>query len=112
MLVAVAIMGKAGFDYLKRLFLIMLRRHGPARRVSKTRYRIGLGMFILPLLVGLLEPYFGNMSPLYQAYPLQITIASDAIFVCSLFMLGGEFWDKLRALFIHEAKANLPGKSI
>ena len=28
------------------------------------------------------------------------------LIVLSLFVLGGEFWDKIRSLFIHDAKAS------
>jgi hypothetical protein len=28
--------------------------------------------------------------------------------LASLFVLGGEFWDKLRALFVHGARAAFP----
>ena len=28
----------------------------------------------------------------------------------SLFVLGGDFWDKLRSLFVREAKAVVPGE--
>ena len=27
----------------------------------------------------------------------------DLVFVASLFVLGGDFWDKVRALFVHDA---------
>ena len=29
----------------------------------------------------------------------------DVMLLTSLFVLGGEFWDKLRALFVHESRA-------
>jgi hypothetical protein len=32
----------------------------------------------------------------------------DLMFVASFFVLGGDFWDKLRALFIQGAKAQFP----
>jgi hypothetical protein len=32
-------------------------------------------------------------------------IAADLVFVASFFVLGGEFWEKLRALFVHGARA-------
>jgi hypothetical protein len=32
-------------------------------------------------------------------------VAGDLIFLVSLFVLGGDFWDKLKALFIFESKA-------
>jgi hypothetical protein len=32
------------------------------------------------------------------------------VFVASLFVLGGEFWDKVRALFIHQAEVHVATK--
>ena len=32
----------------------------------------------------------------------------DLLLLTSLFVLGGDFWDKLRALFFHQAKAVFP----
>jgi hypothetical protein len=110
MLAAIAVMGKEGFDYLKSLWLGILRRHGPPERVSKLRYNVGLFFFIFPLLVGLLDPYLGDRISVYQAYKLPLTIIFDVIFVGSVFILGGEFWDKLRSLFIHDSKVLFAGK--
>ncbi len=31
--------------------------------------------------------------------------------IASLFVLGGDFWDKLRALFVRNAKAVFPEKA-
>ena len=33
------------------------------------------------------------------------------LFVVSLFVLGGDFWDKIRALFMHHAKVKINGKT-
>jgi hypothetical protein len=30
------------------------------------------------------------------------------VLLISLFVLGGDFWDKLRALFVHSARAVFP----
>jgi hypothetical protein len=30
------------------------------------------------------------------------------MFISSFFVLGGDFWDKVRALFSHEAKVQIP----
>jgi hypothetical protein len=35
---------------------------------------------------------------------LIVNIGIDILFVSSVFVLGGDFWDKLRALFIYKAK--------
>ncbi len=38
-------------------------------------------------------------------YSYVAAIIWDGIFLGSFFVLGGEFWDKVRALFIYDAKA-------
>ena len=43
--------------------------------------------------------------PGYGAHCLVWAIAADLAFVASFFVLGGEFWEKLRALFVHGARA-------
>ena len=104
---AVAIMGKSGFNLLKDRFFRFIKKHGPPERVSRTRYRIGLVMFGLPLLFAWLGPYFAHRIPGYDTNRLWISIAGDLLFVSSLFVLGGEFWDKVRALFIRDARVIL-----
>jgi hypothetical protein len=29
----------------------------------------------------------------------------DLVFVASVFLMGGEFWDKIRRIFVYEGKA-------
>ena len=36
---------------------------------------------------------------------LYVNLGADFLFLASLFVLGGDFWDKLRALFIYDARA-------
>jgi hypothetical protein len=76
--------------------------------VSRTRYRIGLVMLFLPLAVSLLEP---NLTLLFAQEHLPhwaYSAVGDTLFLTSFFVLGGEFWDKVKALFIYEARAVLP----
>ena len=94
---AIALMGKKG--------------RAPSDRVSRTRYRFGLVMFVVPLLFGWLGPYVPNIIPGYALQRLWVNLCGDLIFVSSLFVLGGDFWDKIRALFIHEATAHFPVRS-
>lgn len=105
---AIALMGKKGFRYLKSGIFEFFKKHAPPDRVSKTRYRLGLVMFMGPLLFGWLGPYVPNMIPGYALQRLWVNLCGDLIFVSGLFMLGGDFWDKIRALFIHEDRAHLP----
>jgi hypothetical protein len=51
-IIAIAIMGKPGFQQLKGIFFGFIKKYGPAEKVSRIRYRIGLFMFVLPLVIG------------------------------------------------------------
>ena len=108
MVVAAAVMGSEGFAELKRRFGKLLKKYGPPERVSRTRYRVGLVMFALPLLVAWLGPYLGHHLPGFDRHPLFWHVGGDLMFVIGLFVLGGEFWDKLRSLFVHGARAVFP----
>lgn len=103
MLLAIAIFGKAGFNYLKRFISLFIRKYGPSDEVSKLRYRFGLILFCIPLIVGLLMPYILFEIELSNNILLSLTIATDLLLLISIFILGGNFWDKLRGLFIHQA---------
>ena len=109
-LAGVAVLGNAGFLYLKRRLFGFLRRYAPPEAVSRTRYRIGLVMFLLPILLGWLQPYVGQLIPEYEANRFLVSVAGDLLLLASLFVLGGQFWDKLRALFLHGATAILPAQ--
>ena len=111
MIVAAAVMGKEGFAELKRRAGRLLKKYGPPERVSLPRHRVGLAMFTLPLFLAWLAPYLGQYLPGYGTRTLVWAIAADLIFVASFFVLGGEFWDKLRALFVHGARAVFPATS-
>ena len=100
---AVAIMGKPGYEYVKSLFLQAFRRVGPPRVVGRFRYRVGLMMFCIPILFGWLAPYMSELLDLHR-HILVLAITGDALLLFSLFVLGGDFWDKLQSLFIHDAK--------
>jgi hypothetical protein len=100
--VAVAIMGREGFQNLKRLLWGLFKRVAPADRVSRTRYRIGLVMFILPILFAWLGPYLEHVWPASPIHDLPVLVMSDAAFIISFFVLGGEFWENVRGLFVWE----------
>jgi hypothetical protein len=106
--IAIAIVGKSGFHYLMEQLFGAAKKLGPPVHVSRLRYRIGLVMLFLPLAVSLLEPY---ITLLLVREPLPHWVygaVDDTLFLTSFFVLGGEFWDKVKALFIYEARAVLP----
>jgi hypothetical protein len=108
MLVAAAVLGKSGFHFLKGLLFGFFKRHAIPKEVSPTRYRIGLALFLVPILWGWLTPYVEQGIPGYEGHRLAVGLLGDLLLVSSLFVLGGEFWEKLRALFIHRAVARFP----
>jgi len=105
---AAAIMGKAGFNYIKGKFWGFFKKMAPPDEVSPTRYRVGLVMFLLPILFGWVGAYAMHRIPGYADYRLAANIICDVLLLSSLFVLGGDFWDKLRGLFIHRAKIKIP----
>ncbi|MBE9559838.1 MAG: transporter suffix domain-containing protein [Proteobacteria bacterium] len=107
-IVAVAVMGKSGYAYIKNRVFGFLKQYGPPAEVSRTRYTIGLVMFAVPIAFGWLSPYAADLIPGYPGNEFTYAIVGDLLLLLSLFVLGGDFWDKLRALFINGAKAVLP----
>lgn len=105
MLVAIAILGRPGYEYLKSRTFQVFRKYSPPAKVSRTRYMIGLVLFVVPILFGLMLPYVSDLLPLYKENYLVMNITLGLIFLSSLLVLGGNFWDKLRSLFIYNSKA-------
>jgi len=108
---AIAIMGKSGYSLIKDRIFKFLKKHGPPDRVSPARYRIGLVMFVLPILFGWLGPYGAHRIPGYETHRFVVSLVGDFMFVAGFFVLGGDFWDKVKALFIHNARALTHTKS-
>ncbi len=107
MLIAVGILGKQGFQYLKKSIFSWFRKYGPPDTVSKSRYIIGLIFFSLSILSGIVLPYIWEFVPFIRNNLLYILITGDVLLVISLFVLGGDFWDKLRSLFVYKSRAVL-----
>lgn len=104
MLIAVAVLGKQGYEFLKAKTLRYLKQFAPSDSVSLARYRIGLIMFSFPLLAAWVQPYLGHYFSFFTELPLWSYILGDIMFLSSFFVLGGNFWDKLSGLFNHSVK--------
>jgi hypothetical protein len=101
---AIAVMGKSGFAFIKNSVFGFLKQYGPPDRVSRLRYTVGLVMFGIPLLFALMSGYIADHIPGLTQNPLPYAIAGDITLIFSLFVLGGDFWDKVQALFLYDAK--------
>ena len=107
-IVAVAVIGKPGYAYIKNGVFRFLKQYEQPDLVSRARYRIGLVMFAGPVVFGWLAPYAADLIPGYPGNEIGFAIVGDLLLLASLFVLGGDFWDKLRSLFVHGAKATFP----
>jgi hypothetical protein len=103
-LLAVLCLGKENLLYLKGRVFAWLKRLKPTAMVSRTRYRVGLVMFLLPLIPTYIMAYLPRWLPDTSPLHLYVNLAADFMFLSSLFVLGGDFWDKLRALFVYDAR--------
>ncbi len=103
---AVAIIGKSGFALIKKKVFAFLKQYGPPEKVSRRRYRIGLVMFCTPILFGWVSIYAGAYIPGFTNNPILYALGGDLFLLASLFVLGGDFWDKIYSLFIHNAEVH------
>ena len=101
MVITVGILGKDGYQYLKGKVFAFLKKHGPPQQVSRLRYKIGLVLFSIPLLLALLFPYASHHFTVLEEIESIVNIGGDVMFFTSFFVLGGEFWDKIRALYTY-----------
>nr|WP_298163783.1 transporter suffix domain-containing protein [uncultured Pseudomonas sp.] len=110
LLLVIAVMGKAGFQELKQHIFRHVSGYAVSAdaEVSPTRHRIGMAMFCLPLISSFLEPYIDALAPGLRPNNWALQLLGDVLLIGSFFVLGGNFWEKLRALFIRKARVVNP----
>jgi hypothetical protein len=104
--ISIVILGKSGFEYIKSKAFAFLKRVVPRGQVSRTRYRVGLFMLLPHVIYAYLTFYAPDSIPGYADARISMNLIADFLFLITLFVLGGDFWDKVRALFIYDAKAD------
>jgi hypothetical protein len=108
---AVALMGKENFDRITVAAKRWIGSLKPAGDIGPTRHIVGLALFLAPLVPTYIMAYLPNWLPDNAPERLWVNILADAVFLISLFVLGGDFWDKLRALFVRQARVSFPAAS-
>ena len=103
-IVAIAVMGKSGYLYIRSRVFGFLKRHGPPGEVSRARYNTGLVMFMLPILFGWATPYVSGSMPGLQSHLVAWAIGGDALLLASRFVLLGGFLGQVRAPFVASAQ--------
>ncbi|MDJ0868575.1 MAG: transporter suffix domain-containing protein [Myxococcota bacterium] len=102
---AIAILGKPGFATVKARVFGLLRRYGPPKEVGKVRYYVGLAMLLPAGIYAWAGIYLPEVVPGYAEHRVPIALTLDALWFSSFFVLGADFWDKVRALFLPSARA-------
>jgi hypothetical protein len=100
-IVAVGLLGQETFQYLTHKAKSAFRRALVDTPASKARYYLGLAIMLVSWIPAYLYAYFpaalpgGNMR-------IYILAGMDLAFVASIFLMGGEFWEKVRRIFVYD----------
>lgn len=103
-LVAAVILGKDKYQKLARKVRRKGRRSDAGGQTSRFRYYLGLGGCLFNGVPLVLYAYVPELLPGGNA-KVGILLIADLVFFGSLFFAGGEFWEKLRRLFIWEGSS-------
>jgi hypothetical protein len=106
-LLAIVVLGRAGFDALKSRLFGSLKDTLFPDTVSRRRYHAGLILFLIPVLFGWLSPYLYESIPQLMRHRLTVAIIGDVLLIAGVCLMGGQFWDKLRALVVYDAEVTL-----
>lgn len=108
---SIAVMGRSNFERITAPIHRAAARAGekikPAGNISRERYQIGLIMLVSPLIV-ITGMHLVTEAILTHHIRVIISLVMQFVFVASFFVLGGDFWDKARALFVWDARAVFP----
>ena len=102
-----AIMGKENLEYLFSKLGPWFKNLVKWDQVSPKRYKAGLWLMMLSMVTTFVFFYFlpetlvDGDKPSWGFY---VTVGADILFLVSFFVLGSEFWAKIRALFQYNAR--------
>jgi len=106
--ISIIILGKSGFNYIKYKTFAFLKKAAPQGEVSRMRYRFGLFMLLLHVIYANFTFYAPDSILGYSENRITMNLIADFLFIVTLFVLGGNIWEKLRALLLYDAKACIP----
>jgi hypothetical protein len=102
-ILAVALLGRDTFRYFTHRVMAALRRAVIDQPASKARYYAGLVVILVSWLPSYIYAYAPAVMP-GKNVRIYVLAAMDLAFVVSVFLMGGEFWEKVRRIFIYEGK--------
>ncbi len=111
---AVIFLGKTHILYLKSKVWKVFRKKRIPPPVSKGRYYFGLTVLLMSGLPLYLDAYFPGIMPKNEAFRYFLLVSADLTFVLSFFILGANFCEKFKRLFIWDgpttSRQSLPSK--
>ncbi len=105
---AAALLGKEFLNALKTRMKSWFRRPHEAKPVSLNRHRLGITLLVisfLPYYVMLIYLLFFSHKESEINFLAWTLVGGEAAFMTALFILGGEFWEKLKQLFVWPGEA-------
>ncbi len=107
---AAALLGKAFVTALKTRIKAWLKRpHAPVP-ISRNRHRFGITLVaasFLPYYVVLIYLLFFSHKESELKFLAWSLVAGEGAFMAGLFILGGDFWDRLKDLFAWPGREKL-----
>lgn len=104
---AAALMGKENLTYLLSKLGGWFKNLVKWDQVTAKRYRLGVWLLVISVLTSLVLFYIFPSSLREGDQPgwgFYVTVGADILFIISFFVLGAEFWGKLRSLFQYNAR--------
>jgi hypothetical protein len=102
-LFAAALLGKEFLTALKNRIKAWFKRPHEPKPISRNRHRFGIALLtasFLPHYVMLIYLVFFSHSESEINFLAWTLVAGEMAFMAGLFILGGDFWDRLRELFV------------
>ena len=102
-LCAAALLGKEFLTALKKRIKAWFKRPHKPKPIGRNRHRFGIALLaasFLPYYVMLIYLLFFSHKESEINFPAWTLVAGEAAFMASLFVLGGDFWERLKQIFI------------
>jgi len=114
---AVALLGKPFVVAMKEKIMGFFRRKAPAapatpKVISRARHYIGVTMLLLsflPYIITELALFFSHPTDADLRWLMRLLLSGEVLFFVSLFVLGDEFWARLKHLFEWPGKEQQAG---
>ncbi|MGW2587710.1 hypothetical protein ACWCYZ_41715 [Streptomyces virginiae] len=102
-LVAATLLGKKAVHHFTRHIKRSFSAVAIGKPASKPRYYAGLTIALLSIIPLYLNGYFPNVMP-QESARTYLLVGADLAFILGILLMGGEFWSKVRQIFIWDGK--------